>query len=97
MFTVGVTSVLFGGILGLRFRWPIIIPMLILELLVIAVAGLTFGHGLLPIALAMVFANICLQLGYLFSVWIATALGLSDRGVAACSPEFAIRNLQSKI
>ncbi len=65
MMNLFILSILVGAVLGMRLRVAILIP--VMGLAFVAIAGIGAARGEVPsvIAIAMVFAAVSLQLGYL--------------------------------
>jgi hypothetical protein len=68
MIITGAAGALCGGLLGLRFRMPVIIPAMFLEIIVVGVAGLGLRQQPSAIFLAIVGGAVGLQMGYLGGV-----------------------------
>jgi hypothetical protein len=65
MMNLFLLSVLVGAVLGMRLRVLILVPAMGFSFIAIAGIGTARGDPLYLVALAMVFAAISLQLGYL--------------------------------
>ncbi len=65
MILLAFSALFFGGALGLRFKVLVLIPALPLVFVAIAAIGLVDGNSIATIAIAVVVAGFCLQVGYL--------------------------------
>jgi hypothetical protein len=65
MLNLSTASTLLGAAFGLRFGMLILIPIMALELAVVAVHGFAFGESAGRLAIVMSLVATCSQLGYL--------------------------------
>ena len=68
MLILSLISLLAGALLGMRFKVLILVPAICLALLAILAVGISSSVSFSFIALAMVLAAACLQLGYLIGI-----------------------------
>ena len=80
MLTLSLASLLVGAVLGMRFRVLILLPAVFAALLAVLAVGITSSVSFPMVALAMVLAATCLQLGYLGGVAIRHAVALARSG-----------------
>jgi hypothetical protein len=65
MLTLSLISMLVGAVLGTRFKVLVLLPAIFAAVLAILAVGITSSTNFPIIALAMVLATTCLQVGYL--------------------------------
>lgn len=65
MIPLAFSALFFGSALGLRFKVLVLIPALAVVFVAIAAIGLVDGNSIAAIAIAVVVAGSCLQVGYL--------------------------------
>jgi hypothetical protein len=65
MVMLAIVSILFGALLGLRFKVPVLLPAIALAWPVVAVDGVVLGYGAWELTLAMIVASTSVQLGYI--------------------------------
>ena len=81
MLTLSLVSLLVGAVLGMRFKALILLPAIFATLLAILAVGISSAAAFSVIALAMVLATTCLQLGYLVGVAMRHAVALTRTGL----------------
>jgi len=81
MLTLALVSLLVGAVLGMRFRVLVLLPAIFTALLAILAFGISSAAGFSVIALAMVLATACLQLGYLGTVAARHGVPLARAGL----------------
>jgi hypothetical protein len=81
MLTLSLVSLLAGAVLGMRFKVLILLPAISAALLAILAIGITSAAAFSTIALAMVLATTCLQLGYLGGVTARHGVALTRDGL----------------
>ena len=80
MLSLSLISLLVGAVLGMRFRVLVLLPAIFAALLAILAVGISSSINFPVIALAMVLATACLQLGYLGGVATRHVLTLARAG-----------------
>jgi hypothetical protein len=81
MLTLSFISLLVGAVLGMRFKVLILLPAIVVALLAIFAIAIRSPASFPNIALTMVLAAACLQLGYLGGVATRYALALARAGL----------------
>jgi len=80
MLTLSLISLLAGAALGMRFKVLVLVPAIFLALLAILAGGISASASFSFVALAMVIAATCLQLGYLLGVGARYAMAAARAG-----------------
>jgi len=80
MLTLSLMALLAGAALGMRFKVLVLVPTIFLTLLALLAVGISAEGGFSFIALAMVVAATCLQLGYLIAVGARYAVAAARAG-----------------
>jgi hypothetical protein len=65
MLNLSTVSVLLGAAFGLRFGVLVLVPVMTLDLGIVAISGIAIGEGAWRLVLAMSLAATSVQLGYL--------------------------------
>ena len=68
MSTLILLSILFGALMGVRFKVFVLIPAIPFTLIVMLAYGMAFGTSLSRISIAIAVAVSCLQIGYIFGI-----------------------------